>query len=325
MNSRARLVALAAPAVGLSLWIMATLAFSGAANARELKVCADPNNLPFSNQREQGYENRLARLVADDLHAKLVYVWWAQRRGNIRETLKQGLCDVIPGVASNLEMLATTRPYYRSAYVFVTRTDRRLVLSGFDDPQLRSLSIGVQMVGDDFSNTPPAHALARRGIVQNIRGYMLYGDYALDSPPRAIIEDVANGKLDVAAVWGPLAGYYAQQHRDQLRLQLVQPLIDGPMLPMTFDISMGVRKEDRALRRELDSVLERNKAKVETLLRSYGVPLLDGDQLTSALAIPSAPVVPEECRPHESALRSAPGDRKLAPACAALRPTYPSD
>lgn len=263
------------------LFILATL-LSGAAPARELKVCADPNNLPFSNRREQGFENRLARLVASELHARLTYVWWAQRRGNVRETLKAGLCDVIPGIASNLEMLATTRPYYRSAYVFVTRAADRIELRGFDDPRLRTLTIGVQMVGDDFSNTPPAHALARRGVVDNVRGYMLYGDYAQDNPPRAIVDDVAHRRLDVAVVWGPLAGYFARQSRPELHLQTVSPLIDGPMLPMVFDISMGVRKEDRALRRELDEVLARQAPKVQALLREYGVPVLAGDQVAAA-------------------------------------------
>jgi mxaJ protein len=256
----------------------ARAATSTAGQVRELKVCADPNNLPFSNRREQGFENRLASLVAKELHARLTYVWWAQRRGNIRETLKAGLCDVIPGVASNLEMLATTRPYYRSSYVFVTRTADRLDLQGFDDPRLRTLTIGVQMVGDDFSNTPPAHALARRGVVNNVRGYMLYGDYSQESPSRTIVDDVARHRLDVAVVWGPLAGYFARQQRPALHLQQVSPLNDGPMLPMAFDISMGVRKQDRELRSELDDVLVRQADPIQALLRQYGIPLVSGDQ-----------------------------------------------
>jgi mxaJ protein len=261
-----------------ALLVAATLV-SAAAQARELRVCADPNNLPFSNRREEGFENKVARLVARELHARLEYVWWAQRRGNVRETLKAGLCDVIPGVASNLEMLATTRPYYRSAYVFVTRAADRLELRGFDDARLRTLTIGVQMVGDDFSNTPPAHALSRRGIVDNIRGYMLYGDYAQDTPSQAIVDDVASGRLDVAVVWGPLAGYFARQRRPELHLQAVSPLTDGPMLPMVFDISMGVRTDDRALRRELDEVLAQQAERIQVLLHEYGVPIVAGNPI----------------------------------------------
>jgi mxaJ protein len=135
------------------------------------------------------------------------------------------------------------------------------------------------MIGDDFSNTPPAHALTRRGIVDNIRGYMLYGDYTQENPPRAIIDDVASGRLDVAVVWGPLAGYFARRQRPELHLQAVSPLMDGPMLPMVFDISMGVRKEDRALRRELDEVLTRQAERIQTLLRHYSVPIVAGDQV----------------------------------------------
>jgi mxaJ protein len=260
------------------LLVVIAVPFSSAAQARELKVCADPNNLPFSNRREQGFENELARLVAHELHARLTYVWWAQRRGNIRETLKAGLCDVIPGVASNLQMLATTRPYYRSAYVFVTRARDQLDLQGFDDPRLRTLTIGVQMIGDDFANTPPAHALTRRGIVDNIRGYMLYGDYAQDNPPRVIVDDVASGRLDVAVVWGPLAGYFGRRRRPELQLQAVSPLFDGPM-PMVFDISMGVRRDDKVLRQELDEVLTRHAARIHTLLHDYGIPIVDGDRV----------------------------------------------
>jgi mxaJ protein len=250
----------------------ATLAPS-VAPARELRVCADPNNLPFSNRQEQGFENKLASMIAVELHAQLTYVWWAQRRGNVRETLKAGLCDMIPGVTSSLQMLATTRPYYRSTYVFVTRAADRLELSGFDDPRLHTLTVGVQMIGDDFSNTPPAHALSRRGVVDNVRGYMLYGDYAQSNPARTIVDDVARGQLDVAVVWGPLAGYFARQLQPELHLQTVSPLADGPMLPMAFDISVGVRKEDAALRRELDDVLTRRAPQIEALLHEYGVPV----------------------------------------------------
>ena len=128
-----------------------------------LRVCADPNNLPFSNDRGEGFENKIAELIAAELGAELKYTWWAQRRGFVRNTLKAGDCDLWPGVISGFELLATSRPYYRSTYVFVTREDRDLDIASFDDPRLRQLTIGVQMIGNDAMNTPPAHALARRG------------------------------------------------------------------------------------------------------------------------------------------------------------------
>jgi mxaJ protein len=251
--------------------LLVVLALTGCGQ-RTLRVCADPNNLPFSNVRGEGFENRLAELVAHELHAKVAYVWWAQRRGFVRNTLKDRRCDLWPGVASGVEMLGTTRPYYRSTYVFVTRADRNLDVASFDDPRLKQLTIGVQMIGDDASNTPPAHALARRGIVQNVRGYMLYGDYAKPNPPAAVVEAVDRGDVDVAVVWGPLAGYFAARAQHPLRLAPVRPWLDGPQWPMVFDVSMGVRKEDVKLRRALDAALEKQAPAIRRLLDAYHVP-----------------------------------------------------
>jgi mxaJ protein len=245
------------------------------AQARELRVCADPNNLPFSNDRGEGLENKLVEIVARDLGAAVTYTWWAQRRGYVRNTLKAGDCDVWPGVATSVDMLATTRPYYRSSYVFVTRTDRKLDISSFDDPRLTKLTIGVQMIGDDSFNTPPTHALARRGLVSNVRGYMLYGDYARPNPPAAVVEAVEKGEVDAAVVWGPLAGYFAARSPTPLTLRPVEPWLDGPQWPMVFDISMGVRRDDTAFRRELDQVLDRHRPEIEALLRAYHIPVVD--------------------------------------------------
>ena len=152
------------------------LVLAGDAEARELRVCADPNNLPFSNQRGEGFENRIAEIVAEELGATVAYTWWAQRRGFVRNTVNAGACDLIPGTVFGADGLRTSRPYYRSSYVFLTRADRGPDVESLDDPALRTATIGVQLVGDDGSNTPPAHALARRGVVNNVRGFMVYGD-----------------------------------------------------------------------------------------------------------------------------------------------------
>jgi mxaJ protein len=253
---------------------IAFLLFAAPAEARVLKVCADPNNLPFSNEQEEGFENKIVRIVADELHADIQYVWHAQRRGNVRQTLNAGECDVIPGVASSLDMLATTRPYYRSTYVTVVRDGPLDGLSTFDDPRLSKLKIGVQLIGDDGSNTPPAHALTSRGLVANVRGYTIYGDYESMTPQSPIVDAVAHGDLDIAYVWGPTAGYFAKREPVKLSLAPV-PVADGPMLPMVFDISMGVRRDDVALRRELDTALAKRVFDIRAVLTSYGVPLLD--------------------------------------------------
>jgi mxaJ protein len=242
---------------------------------RVLRVCADPNNLPFSNARGEGFENKLAEMLARDLGARLEYVWWAQRRGFVRNTVGAGQCDLWPGVATQLERLATTTPYYRSSYVFVSRADRAPDISSFDDPRLRRLTIGVQMIGDDSSNPPPAHALARRGIVANVRGYMLYGDYAQPNPPAEIVRAVDRGEIDVAIVWGPLAGYFAGQAEHPLRLQPVTPWLDGPQWPMVFDISVGVAKNEPKLRQQVEAVLERRGPEIRRLLEAYHVPRVD--------------------------------------------------
>lgn len=242
---------------------------------RELRVCADPNNLPFSNRAGEGFENRLVALVARDLGATVRYTWWAQRRGNVRETLNAGLCDLIPGVAAGLEMLATTRPYYNSAYVAVTRADRNLDIRSFDDPRLRDLRIGVQMIGDDFSNTPPAHALTRRGLIGNVRGYMVYGDYSQPSPQAPIIEAVARGEVDVAFVWGPVAGYFAARQPVPLQTHLLDAEDARSELPMAFSVAMGLRRSDERLKREIEQVLGRRQVEIRQILAEYRVPTVE--------------------------------------------------
>jgi mxaJ protein len=247
------------------------------ASAAELRVCADPNNLPFSNRREEGFENKLARLVARDLGAEVRYYWFAQRRGFVRNTLNAGKCDVIIGVPASFEMALTTRPYYRSRYVFVSRRDRRLDVDSLDDPRLRNLKIGVQMIGDDYASSPPAHALANRGLTANVVGYSVYGDYRQPDPTRAIVDAVARGEVDLVAVWGPTAGYFARKSRVPLVTRGFTPEIDLPFLPFVFDISMAVRRGDTQLRDRLDAVLERRRNEIDAILRDYGVPRADED------------------------------------------------
>jgi mxaJ protein len=254
--------------------LLGALLLATPAAARELRVCADPNNLPFSNAAGQGFENRIATILARDLGAELTYAWHAQRRGFVRETLRAGLCDVIAGTVAGMDMLRTTAPYYRSFYVLAARADRGLRPNSLDDPLLRELTIGVPLVGDDGANPPPAHALARRGLVQNLRGYMVYGDYSQPNPPARILDAVASGAVDIASVWGPLAGWYARH--SPVPLTLVPLRAEEPGLPMAFDIAMGVRKGDKALAGELDAALTRNRAAIEAVLDEYGVPRAGG-------------------------------------------------
>jgi mxaJ protein len=261
----------------LTVGVLGVMLLGGVADAaeRELRVCADPNNLPFSNQQEQGFENRIAELVADELDAELSYTWWAQRRGFVRNTLRAGACDLAIGVPAGYELTLTTNAYYRSVYVYVYRADRGLDLRSMRDPRLRDLKIGVHLIGDDGINPPPAQALGAQGIVDRVVGYMIYGDYREPNPPARIIEAVAKGELDVAAVWGPIGGYFAKHASVPL---VTAPITDpAAFAPLRFEfaIAMGVRTGERAFRDELNGILERRREDIHRVLDAYGVPRVE--------------------------------------------------
>ncbi|MBA4138212.1 MAG: quinoprotein dehydrogenase-associated putative ABC transporter substrate-binding protein [Opitutus sp.] len=256
-----------------SLLLLGVISLTAGGAERVLRIAADPNNLPFSNERREGFENRIAEIIGEELGARIEYMWWPQRRGFFRETLGSGRADLVMGVPEGFERVLTTQPYYTSSYFFVGRADG-LPVSSFDDPALRGLTIGVQLAGDDGTNTPPAHALAQRGLVKNIRGYTLYGDYAQDSPPSRIIEAVAEGEVDVAVAWGPMAGFFAKRQRVPLRLLAVEPC-DCPPLRFVFPISIGVARNDPALRTEIDAVLVRRSAEIRRILDDYAVPRVE--------------------------------------------------
>ena len=239
-----------------------------------LRVCADPNNLPFSNAREQGFENKIAALLAREMGRPLAYFWSPQRRGFVRTTLNAQLCDVVIGVPANFGPLQTTRPYYRSAYAFVSRRDRALHIRSFDDARLKTLTIGIQITGEDYANPPAAQALAARHLVQNVRGYTVYGDYSTSDPQRDVVDAVVDGRVDVAVVWGPLAGYYARTATSALDVATVRPGGRDSSLPFAFDIAMGVRRNDTGLRDALDAVVVHRGSEIRRILKSYGVPLL---------------------------------------------------
>ena len=269
-----------AAAVALAALVTGTLAGgnahsgTGPSAPAVLGVCADPNNLPFSNNKLQGFENKLADLVGRDLGLTVRYTWLPQRRGFVRNTLKAHRCDVIMGVPASFELARPTEPYYRSTYVFVYRQDRHLHLRSFDDPRLHHLRVGVHVIGDDYDNVPPAAALAQRHIIGNVVGYSIYGDYSQPDPPARLIDAVARGDIDVAIAWGPLAGYFAQRAAVPLEVVPVSPQVDLPFLPFVFDIAMAVRRGDDTLRVRLDGVLERHRADIQRLLEQYGIPLL---------------------------------------------------
>jgi mxaJ protein len=253
---------------------IALLACGTAANARELRVCADPNNRPFSAEDGSGMENKIAEVIGRELGANVTYTWFAQRRGFLRNTLNAGKCDIVPGIPAKMEMLRTTQPYYRSGYVFV-RKESTPKIESLDDPALKSLKIGVQLIGNDATNTPPVHALAHRGVVENVRGFMVYGDYESLDPVSPIVQAVANGDVDVAIVWGPTASYFAAQQNVKLAIDPVPPSTREGDRPMRFDIAMGVRKRDKDLAAEIDRALAARRADIDAILAAYHVPRFD--------------------------------------------------
>ncbi len=171
--------------------------------------------------------------------------------------------------------MLTTQPYYRSTYVFMTRANGSTHVASFDDPILRHVRVGVQLVGDDGANTPPAHALSRRHIISNVRGYHLEADYRRPNPPARIVDALADSEIDVAVVWGPMGGYFATREPVPLTVTPVAPQVDLPFLPFVFDIAMGVRRSDSLLARRLDSVIVRRRPEIDRILASYGVPRAD--------------------------------------------------
>ncbi len=249
--------------------LTAALAVAAHASARDLVVCADPADLPYSSEDRNGFENRVAQLVADEMGARLVYRWQPLRRGMVRKTLGARLCDVLAGVPVGMPGMATTSAYYRSAYVFVARRDGRAPIASFDDPRLREAAIGVQLVGADSAATPAALALARRGIVANVTGFPVYG---AQPAAQRMVEAIDRGRIDVAVAWGPQIGYFAKRAHAPLVVSIAR---DGEALPLAFDIALGVRKDDIALRDALDEALVRVRAPIGAVLADFDVPVVD--------------------------------------------------
>jgi mxaJ protein len=245
-----------------------------AAQPQALRVCADPDNLPYSKEDGSGFENRIAQLIADDFGVPLQYAWLPDRRGFVRKTMGAGLCDLIVGVPVQFERTMNTRPYYRSSYMLVEPAGDGAPPKDFFDPRLRQWRIGVQLVGDDLATTPPGHALAGSGATRNVVGYPIPGE----QPAAArMVQALDRGELDAAFVWGPQAGYYAQRAGRPLQLHYVPPPATLKQQPFSFAIAMGVRRGDQALRARLDDFIVRRRADIDRILADYGVPRLRED------------------------------------------------
>jgi mxaJ protein len=236
-----------------------------------LRICADPDNMPLSNQKGEGFEQKIAALIGKELNAKVEYAWWPVRRGYFSRALNGRYCDIAIEAPSGLDMAAVTKPYFRSGYLFLTRKDSGLDITSLADPRLKKLKIGVNLLHSDAENTPPAMALSRYGVVGNLTGYSTF--YTDEDRPEDIVEGVANKEVDIAIVWGPLAGYFAQKSKVPL---VLVPLAERDSLsdfPFRFNIAMGVRRRDRELRDSLDALLQRKQPEIQAILKEYNVPV----------------------------------------------------
>jgi mxaJ protein len=254
------------------LILVALLCSAAVASAQALRICADPNNLPYSNTRGEGFENQIATLFARDLSRSIQYVWLPPSPRQSEKLQKSGACDLMMEVPARYSLLHPTQPYFRSSYVFVTRKKDDLTIRSLDDARLRSVRIGLPGVGDG-SFTPAAQELANRGI-RNVSIYTVFGNLADENPPARLIEAVAADKIDVAVAWGPLAGYFAKRSAFPLA---VRPICPGQAssLPLAFSMSVGVRWGDDALYREVETEILRRRDEIQHVLRRYGVPLLN--------------------------------------------------
>jgi quinoprotein dehydrogenase-associated probable ABC transporter substrate-binding protein len=243
-----------------------------------LRVCADPNNMPFSNDKGDGFENKIARLLAEKLNKDVAYTYYPGATGFIRNTLNAHLCDVVLGMPQGNDLVQPTNPYYRTTYAIVTRAGSDLAdLKSLDDPRLKENGRHIGLV----ANTPPGNLLAANGLMSAVRPYALMVDTRVESSSAAMIADLEKGDLDIAILWGPFAGYYAKKAADRL---IVTPIADAPGTRMSFRIAFGVRHSDQNWKRELNQFIAQNKAPLDKILEEYGVPLLgeDGRPLGSA-------------------------------------------
>ena len=252
--------------------VITVLLLFGSAHAQEeweLRVCADPAALPFSNRAEEGFENHIAEILADELGARLSYDWYPFGADMIDLRLREGECDLIMGVPDGYDELLTGITYYRSPYVFVYRVDAPFKVESFDDPVLHELRIAIQNVG-----IPPHEALLNRGLAPNV--VLPTGERRSipgTDPSAWVINAVSSGEVDVGIAWGPVAGYYGRQQSAELEIVPVAPAFEPPFQVMSFPMTFGVRRGDESLRDRLDLALAARWGQIQVVLREYGVPL----------------------------------------------------
>ncbi len=248
-----------------------------------LRVCADPNSLPLSNDKGEGFENKLAELFAAKLGKRLSYTYYPEATGFVRNTLGSYRCDVIMGFPQGDDLVLSTNPYFRSGYAFVAKSDSPLAgVDTLGDARLKDKRLGI------VAGTPPATYLVMDGLMQKAKSYPLVVDTRYDSSPLAMINDIKSGVIDAGILWGPLAGYYASRANPPMHTTLLLKEKGGPGL--VYRIVMGVRPSDANWRRQLNQLIADNQPAINKLLLDYGVPILnEQDQRITADALTEKP------------------------------------
>jgi len=272
-----------AATLGLAALSSVLTASAIAAGPMPLRVCGDPENLPFSNQKLEGFENKIAAVIANELGTTVSYFWWQHQRGLVRNTFDANVCDVVMGIPKGYDLVLWTKPYYRTGYVIAYRKDRGYRIASLDAPELKRLRVGV------YYNTPPQEALATRDIISNVATtYSLFFDLEgnPENRPARLFTDLIAGNIDVAIPYGPQAGYYVKKLNAPLELV---PLEGTAAVPLAFDISMGVKKGNQALKRDLESAMDGRQADIRNILEDYGVPLMPSHQTSGAASASGTP------------------------------------
>jgi len=235
-----------------------------------LRVCADPNNMPFSNEKGEGFENKLAELLAAELGKRVTYTFFPQATGFVRMTLGSHRCDIIMGYPQGDEMVQNTNPYYQSAYAFVSKTGGPLdAVDTLADARLKDKRIGI------VAGTPPATYLVADGLMAKAKPYPLVIDTRFDSSAEAMMNDLASGEIDAGVLWGPIAGYYASRVNPPMHVTLLMKETGGPRI--VYRITMGVRSSDQNWKRQLNKLIVENQPAINKILLDFNVPLLDGN------------------------------------------------
>ncbi len=241
-------------------------------NRRALRVCADPSNLPFSSEKGDGFENKIADLIADELKVPVEYTWFPMSTGFVRQTLFSKRCDVIIGYAQGDELVLNTNAYYRSTYALITKKGGPIDgVTELSDPKLSGKKLGI------IANTPPAYLMAKHNLMGNAKPYPLMVDRRFESPQEQMVKDIASGEIDGGVLWGPFAGWLAKQSKEPMSVVAIKA---DPELStkMSYGVTLGVRLSDNDWKKQLNTVLRKRRADIDKVLLDFGVPVLD-DQL----------------------------------------------